>query len=237
MCFKIPTDTVTTMATGFLNPSGLAFSPSGSLVYVATDKELWQMSVFGGNITTLAGSGVGGFADGQDIAAMFVYAKSLAVHSVTGVLYIPDNNRIRTCSPHGLVSTLAGTGAGGNVDGPALIATFNLLYGIVMNPASEYLYVTCNHGNTVRQVAVSNGFTTTLAGSGASTSIDGQGRGASLYGPSYEISAVHIICLSYYRGIAWSISGDLIVTDASSNLIRLVTLPGAVVCNLKQFWF
>ena len=33
--------------------------------------------------------------------------------------------------------------------------------------------------------------------------------------------------------LAWSIGGDIIVTEFSGNRVRLVTVPGAVVYNLK----
>ena len=60
--------------------------------------------------TVLAGSGSTGFADGQGTAAMFNYASGLAIHPVTGVIYIADsvNNRIRTCTPSGDVTTFTG---------------------------------------------------------------------------------------------------------------------------------
>ena len=77
----------------------------------------------GGSTTVLAWQTSGGFVDGQDTVAMFYYARGLVIHPVTGVIYITDagNNRIRTCTPSGNVTTLTRTGAlntnVGNVDG------------------------------------------------------------------------------------------------------------------------
>ena len=106
-------DTVTTLASGLDGAESIAFTPSGSLVYVLTNFQLLTMSV-GGTPLVLAGQTGSGFAEGQGTTAMFNYARELAVHPVSGIIYITDqgNHRIRACSPTGLVSTLAGTGVG-----------------------------------------------------------------------------------------------------------------------------
>lgn len=180
-------DTVTTLTSGLFNPNAIAFTPSGSLTYVLTDYQLLTMAMGGGSTMVLAGSGVFGFADGQGIAAMFSMATGLAVHPVTGVIYITDynNNRIRACTPSGLVSTLVGSGVDGNVDGTSSTATFSSPVGILMDPTSSYLYVTCYFGHTIRQVNVLSGYTITVAGSGIALSNDGIGLNASFTGPRY----------------------------------------------------
>lgn len=179
------------MATGLAGPYAIAFTPSGSLAYISTDAHILTMPVGGGWYSVLAGSGVLGFADGQGILAKFYGANAFVVHPVTGVIYITDqtNNRVRACTPQGLVSTVVGTGTGGSMDGAALTATFNKPVGIVMDPTSVYLYVACAWGCNVRQVVLSSGYTTTLAGSGAPTSTDGLGLGATLNNPEYVMKA------------------------------------------------
>ena len=180
------TDTVTTMATGISGPNAIAFTPSVSLTYVLTDSKLYTVTA-GGAKTWVAGSGLWGFANGQGKSATFAFPSGMSVHPVTGVIYIADtqNNRIRTCTSLFLVGTLAGTGISGNVDGGSASTTFNRPFGIVMDQTYTYLYVTCKNGNTLRQVAVSTGYTTTIAGSGASTSIDGMGLEATFNHPAY----------------------------------------------------
>ena len=182
----ISTDTVTTMTTGLTYPWTIAFTQSGSLTYVLTDTQLFTMSQ-GGATSVLAGSGGTGFADGQGTAARIWGARGLVIHPMSGIIYIADgaNHRIRTCTPLGLVGTLAGTGTPSNVDGAFYASTFNWPFGILMDPTFMYLYVTCFYGNTLRQVVVLSGFTTSLAGSGASSSVDGQGLLASFYNPAY----------------------------------------------------
>ena len=153
------------MATGLVGPQAIAFTPSGSQAYVVTVYQLLTMSVVDGTTSVLAGQLQTGIADGQGAAALFFGPRGLIVHPVTGVIYITDtyNNRIRTCTSFGLVSTLSGTGATSNVDGSTSVATFYYPWGIVFDPTSMYLYVTCAFGHMLRQVTVLTGFTTTLA--------------------------------------------------------------------------
>ena len=134
------------------------------------------MSINGGSTTVLAGQTSNGFVNGQGTAAMFNNARGLVIHPVTGVIYITDanNNRIRTCTPSGYVSTLTGNGGSyptnvGNVDGSSSVATFYGPAGIVMDSTSSNLYVTCANANTLRKLVLSTVYTTTIVSSGTFT--------------------------------------------------------------------
>ena len=216
-----PTDTVTTITTGLSSPKAIAFTPSGSLVYVLCNSQLLTMPVGDSTTSVQAGNGSYAFADGQGTAAMFNAARGLVVHPVTGVAYITDqgNHRIRVCTPQGLVSTLAG-GAFGNVDGDASSARFNNPFGIVMDSTSMYLYVTCLRSNNLRQVTVSTGYTITIAGSGIAASIDGQGLGASFYAPSYVCYWV-VLNIANLHGFCNTVS-LLIFPRSDTRIVSLV---------------
>jgi hypothetical protein len=62
-------------------------------------------------VTTLAGNGTSGFADGIGTAARFSILMGVAVDA-TGNVYVADlgNNRIRKITSDGVVTTIGGTG-------------------------------------------------------------------------------------------------------------------------------
>ena len=89
----------------------------------------------------MAGSGIAGFADGTGVAAQFKNPNGVAVDAF-GNVYVSDktNRRIRKITPAGLVSTLAGTGDYGYVDGAGNVAKFRNPNGIAVD-ASGNVYV------------------------------------------------------------------------------------------------
>ena len=126
---------------------------------------------------------------------------SMVVHPETGIIYITDSQHhcIVTCTPLGQIAILAGlVDIPGNIDGAASVATFNSPFGIVMDSASVYLYVTCINGFTVRRVVVSTGATTTFAGSGISGKSDGQVLLAQFFSPRYGRL---VICVLYIDAV------------------------------------
>lgn len=86
--YPISTDTVSTIGTGLSNPTTIAYTQSGSPVYVLTIYQFLSMTV-GGQMTVSAGlAGSLGFADGLGTAAMFHWPSGLVIHPITKVIYI-----------------------------------------------------------------------------------------------------------------------------------------------------
>ena len=95
-------------------------------------------------VSTIAGSGKAGYADGAASAAQFLSLSGIAIDAA-GNLYVVDswNHRIRKITPKGEVSTFAegGRGRSGYVDGPGSVARFTHPAGITIDAAGN-LYVT-----------------------------------------------------------------------------------------------
>ncbi len=123
-------------------------------------------------VTTLAGSGAPGIADGPAATATFLGPQGLA-YDAKGDLYVADTpaQRIRMIDRRGIVTTVAGSGVltlfgagvgGGYRNGPALQARFNEPTGVAVAPDGT-VYVADLRNRCIR--AIHDGIVTTVAGS------------------------------------------------------------------------
>lgn len=104
-----------------------------------------------GLVSTLAGNGVAGFADGTGTGVKFNAPVDVAVDG-QGVVYVADsqNHRIRKIMPDGTVSTVAGTGVAEDVDGSDKVAAFDTPCGITVD-GQRRIYV-ADLGNRIRLI-------------------------------------------------------------------------------------
>ena len=106
-------------AASFSSVNGLAVSTSTHNVYVAdTTNHRVRCVTSAGVVTTIAGNGTAGFADGAGTAAMLNGPTLVAVDPVTEAVYVVDsgNFRLRVIA-NGTITTVAGNGTQGYVDG------------------------------------------------------------------------------------------------------------------------
>lgn len=160
----------------------------------------------------LAGNGVQGSINGTGTGASFYQPTGVAVDA-SGNVYVADfrNNLIREISPAGAVSTLAGNGQQGSVNGAGTVATFNAPTGVAVD-ASGNVYVAENGNNLIREISP-QGLVSTFAGSGAAGSVNATGTAATFTNP---------------QGIAIDANGNVYVADYGNNLIREISPAGLV---------
>jgi DNA-binding beta-propeller fold protein YncE len=93
-----------------------------------------------GVVSTLAGNGEAGFADGQGADARFKYPHSVVV-SADGEFIVSDydNNCIRVVTPEGAVRTLVGNGQAGFADGQGAHARFRCPAGLALDAGGNVL--------------------------------------------------------------------------------------------------
>ena len=86
------TDTVSTLSisgTLIRNPYAIGFNAIGSLAYILTDAQLLSMPAAGGIVSSLAGAYLSySWLDGTGTSARFNYPQAMAVHPVSGLVYI-----------------------------------------------------------------------------------------------------------------------------------------------------
>ena len=116
-------------------------------------------------VSTLAGLGSAGFADGAGAAARFNYPHQLALLSSGNIVVADsDNNRLRLVTPLGVVTTIAGSATRATTNGVGVTASFNYPNGVAVN-AFDYIFVSELLGCSIRMVSPGAVVTTVAGGS------------------------------------------------------------------------
>jgi len=149
----------------FRSPVGIAVG-QGDVVYVAdAGNHAIRRAEPDGTVTTLAGNGEPGFVDGQGESAAFNNPQGVAVDA-NGNVYVADtgNHAIRRIDALGNVTTLAGDGAPGYINGLLATARFDGPRGVAVNSIGR-VYVADTGNSTLRAIEL-NGQVVTVAGDG-----------------------------------------------------------------------
>ena len=204
-------------------PAGVAVDKAGNVYIAATGQSMVLKVAPSGVISIAAGNGLarysgdGGLAVGASLSSAGTDVPSgLAVDSA-GNLYIADqsNNAIRRVDTNGIITTVAGTGAGGfsGDGGPATKATLAQPSGITVD-SSGNLYIADTDNYRIRMVTA-NGIISTLAGNGTSA-YSGDG------GPAVQ-AALH-----QPTGVALDAAGNVYVADLNNCVIRKIAPSGII---------
>ncbi len=171
-----------------------------------------------GIITTVAGTGVGGYSGdgGPAVAARLSLFSSVAVDAA-GNLYIVDTNnrRIRKVDAAGVITTVAGSGGvgyGGD-GGPATAARLNDPVDVAVDAAGN-LYIADRLNHRVRKVNAADGVIVTAAGTGAAGFGDG--------GPA---TAARLV---FPTRVAVDGAGNLYIADTGNHRVRKVNAAGVI---------
>jgi len=203
-------------AATFNGPSGIAVDVNGNIYVADWLNHLIRKITPAGVVTTLAGSGLQGTANGTGTAASFNNPTDVATDAA-GNVYVADyfNFLIRKITPAGVVTTFAGNGVQASTDGPAANASFNYPSSAVVDPSGN-VYVTDKYTNIVRKISQAGVVSTFAGSSGVQGAANGQGAAASFYHPT---------------SIAIDVSGNFYIADCLNHLIRKIT-PGGLVSTL-----
>jgi len=135
-------------------PKELAVDASGNLYFADGGNIRIRKINPSGIMFTIAGIGVLGFTGDGTAAtsAQISYPNGVAVDSISNV-YFGDGNRVRKVNPSGVISTIAGTGAGGySGDGASpLNAQFNYPSGVNVDVFGNIL-IADRFNNRVREI-------------------------------------------------------------------------------------
>jgi hypothetical protein len=141
--------------------SGLTVDRAGSVVVVDfVSHAIRKVTKAGAVVSTLAGNGEAGFAEGQGADARFNKPHSVVV-AANGDFIVSDelNHCLRVVTPEGAVRTLVGNGQSGFADGQGADARFNKPTALAMDPEGNVLVA--DFGNhSVRKVTMAGAVST-----------------------------------------------------------------------------
>ncbi len=201
-------------AARFFYPGGIAADTGGTVFVADTTNHVIRKITPGGIVTTFAGDGFRGTADGTGAAARFDLPQGIALDT-GGNLYVADtfNQIIRKITPAGVVTTLAGLAdTSGDTNGTGNAARFRSPRAVAVD-ASGNVYVADSGNHTIRKITPA-GVVTTLAGFARTSGlVDATGSAARFNGP---------------QGIAVTPGGIVFVADTGNHVIRRVTPAGVV---------
>jgi sugar lactone lactonase YvrE len=193
-------------------PTGVTIDGDG-IVYVAdfSNNTIRKIDRRRG-VTTFAGAGRAGYADGKGVQALLNGPDNIAIDQEGNIFVADANNfRIRKVSPDGVVTTIAGKGLRGYRDGEAGDAMFGYPTGVAVDTAGD-LYVADRRTHTVRKITT-NGNVLTLAGNGQFGYADGKGMASHLKEPI---------------SVAVNKNGTVYVADSGNNAIREIATDGTI---------
>ena len=200
-------------------PDGVAVDGAGNLYISDYNNHRIRKVTASGIITTIAGTGVGGYSGdgGAATSAQIFYPNGIAV-DVNGNVYFADesNARIRKINTSGIISTIAGTGVLGysGDGGLATAAKIRVPKGVAIDATGNIYFAEAGGNDIIRKINTS-GIISTYAGNGTS-------------GFSGDGGAATSAQLDSPIGITIDASGNLYICDHSNVRIRKVTPTGTI---------
>jgi DNA-binding beta-propeller fold protein YncE len=203
------------------SPFGVVSDRAGNFLLVEMTGDKVRKIDPKGILTTVAGTGVKGFAGdgGPALQAQFDGIHNLAI-GTNDDIYLADtwNSRVRKIDAKtGLISTVVGTGQRGfsGDNGPAIQAQFGNIYCASLDPKSENLYLADLDNRRIRRVHLKTGIVKTVAGNGE--------KGVPSDGADATKSP-----LVDPRAVAVGPDGTVYVLERSGNALRAVDPQGKI---------
>jgi hypothetical protein len=200
----------------FNTPTGIA--RANGLLYVADTGNKCIRLISSTTVSTFAGSGTAGLADGIGTSAQFLNPTFLAVDPAASNLYVSDGTAIRKINLlTSNVTTIAGAATGSStiIDGAGDVARFSNAAGILVD-STQYVYVVDSGTMSLRKITPlqSSYQVSTISGSNSLTIAD-----------QSIITTGNIALANFYQPNGLTIDGSstLYVADSGHKTIRSIS--------------
>jgi len=210
------------LAATFGNPTGIEVDAFGNLYVADHLTHIIRKVDNRGMVTTIAGIPyIPGGNDGTGRDAQFWRPYGLTLDNEGNILVADEwNHKIRKVTPTGEVTTIAGMGEVGLIDGPSNQAGFNYPWDLTVD-ADNNIYIADGYNYVIRKIEP-NGTVSSYAGTPlTSGGVDGVGAAATFSGAT---------------SITWDkITGSLFIGDAYNHLVRSITTeskPNLTLLNI-----
>jgi sugar lactone lactonase YvrE len=189
----------------FNHPCGICISENDNKIYVADYGNHSIRMIHEGQVTTIAGRGSHGYSNGPCLSAMFNGPYGICCFKER--IYVSDynNHRIRMIY-QGLVTTIAGTGSRGHLNGMCHTSILQCPAGLCCTNDGR-LYVADLANNRIRMIY--RGQVTTVAGNGTAGYNDGSASSSSFDHPT------GVCCANDGR--------TLYISDQNNHRIRMIS--------------
>lgn len=206
-------------------PNGIAIDAAGNIYIADHDNNRIRKISTTGTISTIAGTGFGGYLASQDggpaTAAWIKWPIGIAVDA-SGNVFFSDygNNIIRKISTSGTITTIGGIPGSipsyGGDGGPATAANLGNAWGVAVDAAGNVLVADAlNH--RVRKINTTTGIISTIAGMGF---VGFAGDGG---------AATAAACrLNEPTGVAVDGAGNIYIADNANNRVRKINTAGII---------
>jgi sugar lactone lactonase YvrE len=203
----------------FRNPTRVGISPDATFVLVSDtlNQLIRRIELSSGSVSTLAGGGMTYTSVAIGTMAKFNWPFGITISADGTFALVADssNHLLRHIDiSTATVSTIAGVqGSSGDADGVLGTSKLFAPNGVDLSPDDAYAWIGDANNNKLRQITLSTGVVTTLAGKSSFGWTNAIGTNAEFYQPS---------------GVAIASNGAFgLVADQYNHIVRLVTLQTA----------
>ncbi|MGE8721265.1 LamG-like jellyroll fold domain-containing protein [Leptospira terpstrae] len=209
----------------FASPAGIVFDDDKLYIADRNNSAIRVIKLRNREVTTLTSGGDINQPEGITIAGDYIYATNLGTYNIT-----------KTHKVTGATTILAGSSTAGFVEGVGTGASFLMPHGLTHD--GIFLYVADYGNHRIRRVHMLTGEVITIAGSGGTGLVDGEGVNASLNAPLYIANIGNVLVFGTAHALrSLNVSGLLAYYPLNGSVLNLLNNQTITAVGSPGFGF